>query len=179
MRNPAKWTGIFVLVTLLASGFLLVAAFTPLRSRGVAQGPPRVPADRVVSFGGEGLPAGALPARPAQWGFRPPVPRRMLGTVGLTDLFTSVFALNDDGTWVGLPNGQGAPSFICYSQVPPVNYSYGTWRYDPRIPAVNFFGPDRSPLATLNGFNLVPVQQAGAVSGWHCGPAPGWSFIPR
>ncbi len=182
MRNPAKWTGIFVLVTLLASGFLLAAAFTPLRSRGVAQAPPpRVPADRVVGFGpgDAGAPLAAFPTRPVQWGYGPPA-RRLLGTVGLTDLFTSVFALNSDGTWVGLPNGWGGQSFICYSQVPPVNYSFGTWRYDPRIPAVNFYGPDRSPLATLNGFNLsAPVAQGGAVSGWHCGPAPGWSFIPR
>jgi hypothetical protein len=125
--------------------------------------------------------APAFAARPVAWGYGPPPGARVtLGTVGLTDVFTSVYALNADGTWVGLPNNTGGQSFICYSLFPSVSYTYGTWRYDPRIPAVNFFGPDRTPLGTLNRLNLsAPVPQGGAVSGWHCGASPGWSFVPR
>ncbi|HZY89587.1 MAG TPA: hypothetical protein VFE78_32495 [Gemmataceae bacterium] len=180
MRTEAKWIGIGVLGALLASGFALVATFAPPGAEGVAPGPQRVAADSVIPAPGEVPASAALPVRPAAWGYGPPGASVTLGTVGLTDLFTSVFALNSDGTWVGLRNNLGGQSFICYSQAPPVSYTYGTWRYDARIPAVNFYGPDRAPLATLNGFNLsAPVTQGGAVSGWHCGPAPGWSFIPR
>jgi hypothetical protein len=181
MKTPAKLAAVAALVALPALAFALVTAFAPPGAQGVTPGPQGVAADSVLALPLRGDHAGGgLPVRPAAWGYGPPAAPVTLGTVGLTDLFTSVFALNSDGTWVGLPNGMGGHSFICYSQVPPVNYSFGTWRYDPRIPAVNFYGPDRSPLATLNGFNLsAPVPQGGAVSGWHCGPAPGWSFIPR
>jgi hypothetical protein len=181
-----KWAALAALVALLASVFVLVTTFAPPGARGVAAGPQSVAADSVLALpwhgdhAGGSRPSGALTVRPAQWGYGPHAARAILGTVGLTDAFTSAFALNGGGTWVGLPNNQGGQSFICYSLSPPVNFSFGTWRYDPRIPAVIFYGPDRSPLATLNGFNLsAPFPQNGAVSGWHCGPAPGWSFIPR
>jgi hypothetical protein len=185
MKTLTKWAAVAALVVLLASVFVLVTTVAPPKARDVAPNPQRVAADSVLALplrgdDGGGWPSGALPVRPAQWGYGPPAARVTLGTVGLTDAFTSVFALNGDGTWVGLPNNQGGQSFICYSLSPPVNFSFGTWRFDPRIPAVNFYGPDRSPLATLNGFNLsAPFPQNGAVSGWHCGPTPGWSFIPR
>jgi hypothetical protein len=111
--------------------------------------------------------------------FRRPAGNVTLGTVGISDAFVSVFALNADGTWAGLPNANGAPSFICYSLNPPANNTFGEWRFDPRIPAVNLYGLDGAPLATLNGLSpRAPAPQAGAISGWHCGPAPGWTFLP-
>jgi hypothetical protein len=186
MRARTKWAAVAALVVLLASvSALVTTAFGPPRSRAVPPGPQRVAADSVVALplrgeAGPAPPVAALPVRLAQWGYGPPPARVTLGTVGLTDVLTSVFALNSDGTWVGLPNNQGGQSFICYSMLPPVNYSFGRWRYDPRIGALNFSGPDRTPLATLNGFNLgAPFPQGGPVSGWHCGPSPNWSFIPR
>jgi hypothetical protein len=100
--------------------------------------------------------------------------------VGLSDPFMSVYALNPDNTWVGLPNNQGGQSFICYSLNPNVNYFFGTWTWDPRLPAVLVYGPDNTPLATLNGLNPgVRMPQNGGVSGWHVGPPPAWNFLPR
>jgi hypothetical protein len=104
---------------------------------------------------------------------------RTLGTVGITDNFVSVFALNSNRTWVGLPNANGAPSFIAYSLFPPVSYTAGYWRYDPRIPAVNLYGTDGTALATLNGLAPgIPTVQYGTITGWHAGPTPTWSFLP-
>jgi hypothetical protein len=45
-----------------------------------------------------------LPGRPPGFPWRPAT----LGTVGLNDPFDSVYALNTDLTWVGLPNNRGA-----------------------------------------------------------------------
>ena len=102
-----------------------------------------------------------------------------IGQLGMTDVFMSIFALNDDNTWVGLPNNQGGQSFICYSLNPPINFSFGTWQFDPRLPAVNLYGPDETPLCTLSGLNPgVAAPQQGAVSGWRCGPSPNWNFLP-
>ncbi len=104
---------------------------------------------------------------------------RTLGTVGITDNFVSVYALNSNGTWVGLRNANGGPSFIAYSLVPPVSYTAGYWTYDPRIPAVNMYGTDGTALATLNGLAPgIPTTQYGTITGWHAGPAPAWSFLP-
>ncbi len=114
-------------------------------------------------------------------GFFPgPRVRVRLGTVGIADRFGSGFALNSDRTWVGLPNATGGPSFFCYSLIPPVSYTFGAWAFDPRIPAVNLYGPDRTPLGTLNGLDpSVPAAQAGVVTGLQCGPALNrWSFLP-
>jgi hypothetical protein len=181
MRSETKWATVVALVVLLVAVGGLVTAFAPPGARDVSPPPQRVAPDSVLALPLQAGPAGAaLPARPAQWGYGPPPARVTLGTVGLTDVLTSVFALNSDGTWVGLPNNQGGQSFICYTMVPPVNYSFGRWRYDPRIGALNLSGPDRTPLATLNGFALgAPFPQSGPVSGWHCGPSPNWSFLPR
>lgn len=123
------------------------------------------------------IPPIAVSTRPANLLFAPGA-QQTLGTIGLTDASVSVFALNADQTWFGLPNGAGGQSFICFSFNPPVSYTSGIWSYDPRIPAVNLAGPDGTPLATLNGLRPGPFPQSGAVSGWHCGPAPGWSFLP-
>ncbi len=102
-----------------------------------------------------------------------------LGTVRLADPFASAFALNGDDTWVGLPNATGGPSFFCYSLEPSIAYVSGAWAFDPRVPAVNLYGPDGAPLATLHGLRpSVRAAQGGAVSGCHCGPAPDWSFLP-
>src|SRR5262245_61315432 len=85
------------------------------------------------------LALGATLAAPAAQAIPPrfigPGAPTALGTVGLTDEFTSVFALNSDHTWAGLPNNRGGQSFICYSLFPPINYSFGSWRFDPRVPA--------------------------------------------
>jgi hypothetical protein len=107
------------------------------------------------------------------------LPRPTLGTLGLTDRFSSVFALNSNGTWVGLPNGLGAPSFIGYRLSPSVYYTAGTWRYNPATRSVSLYGPDGTYLCTLNGLNpWAPVTQRGTIGGWRLGPTPTWGYIP-
>jgi len=120
-------------------------------------------------------PAASVPtahAQPMRW-------TRTLGTVAITDNFSSVFALSSDRSWVGLPNRTSGPSFIAFSLYPPVSYTAGYWRYDPRGPAVNLYGTDGTPLASLNGLNpWRPTGQWGFTSAWPVSPSTGWSFLP-
>ncbi len=120
--------------------------------------------------------AAGMTARLQPVGFFPgPRMRVPLGTVGIADRFASAFALCRDGTWVGLPNLTGGQSFFCYSLIPPASSTSGGWKFDPRIPAVHLYGPDRVPVGTLNGLNPgAPVPQTGVVTGLQCSPPSTW-----
>jgi hypothetical protein len=102
-----------------------------------------------------------------------------IGVVSMVDEFASAFALGADGSWAGLPNNRGGQSFICFSLVPNVNYLFGSWTFDPRIAAVHLYGPDSTPLGTLNGVDpRAPAPQSGTVTGLPVGPALVFNFIP-
>jgi len=132
----------------------------------------------VLTFGAGGLafwPSASMPAVHAQlmrW-------RSTLGTVAITDNFASVFALNRNHTWAGLPNRTGGASFVAFSLNPPVSYTTGYWRYDPRVPGVTLFGSDGTALASINGLNpRLATGQWGTTSPWPVSPATSWSFLP-
>jgi hypothetical protein len=97
----------------------------------------------------------------------------------MVDEFASVFALNTDNSWMGMPNNRGGQSFICFSLVPNVNYMFGSWDFDPRIITVHFYGPDNTPLATINGLDpRNPGPQSGTVTGLPVGPALAFNYFP-
>jgi hypothetical protein len=101
-----------------------------------------------------------------------------LGKVQIGDNFGSLFALNQDHTWVGLTNGRGGQSFIAYDLALPPYFS-GRWAEDAGL-SVTLYGQDGRPLATLLGLSpRQPPPQSGAVTGWRCPPTPPfWSFLP-
>lgn len=107
------------------------------------------------------------------------LPRRPLGTLGVNDPFNSVFQINANNSWVGLPNADGGQSFIAVSLLPTINYYFGTWQFDPRVGIVTFFGPDGAPLATFRGLDpMFPGPQSGRITAWPIGPVTRWSYLP-